>query len=198
MNAWNGRAFYYRHARSWGPLAAIKRAEDAAAEGLLTRMAPLPEIYLDLGCGLRAPLTCLHTAARVGVDAAVSMLRKSAPSQGFHPLCGDVRQLPCKGGQYSLAIAIGVSEYLKNTIWFAEVARLLNPGGFFLVTATAPGIWALSRHLTGSRVYGHSRDEILRGAAAAGLRLLGEKRLWTQDIYLFQDVRPVCREDGLK
>lgn len=186
MNAWNGRAFYYRYARSWGPLAALKRAEDAAAEALLTQIAPVPKVYLDLGCGLRAPLPCLRTAARVGVDAAVSMLRKSAPTQGFQPLCGDVRHLPCKAGQFSLAIAIGVSEYLKNTIWFAEVARLLKPGGFFLLTATAPGIWALSRHLTGSRIYGHSQDEILRDAAAAELRLLGAKQLWTQDIYLFQ------------
>ncbi len=187
MNAWNFRATYYRYARRWGFLRTIKRAEDHAAEELLQLMDMIPARYLDLGCGQQEPLPALRASQRVAVDSAPGMLKRVGHGAGIYPVCADICNLPFKEELFSLAVAIGVAEYLKiNTLWLEEVARRLKPGGFFLLTATNPGIWALLRHLTGSRIHCHPREDILNRTATAGFSLLRAKQLWTQEIYLFR------------
>jgi len=96
--------------------------------------------WLDLGCGHRllpewrgeAEAELVRTAPFVvGLDADYPALRQH---RSIHNLCaGDITRLPFRNESFDLVTANMVVEHLADPAGqFAEVARVLKPGGIFL------------------------------------------------------------------
>jgi cyclopropane fatty-acyl-phospholipid synthase-like methyltransferase len=101
---------------------------------------------LDLGCGPGGPLTfvlraigCLGTGIEIS-GSAVSFARAKAMSLGVDHLAtfreGDLNQaLPFGPSAFDAAMSLDVMPHLTDrAVLFREVARVLTPGGKFLVT----------------------------------------------------------------
>jgi SAM-dependent methyltransferase len=94
--------------------------------------------WLDLGCGHaflpawtdRQPRLDGHRV--VGIDADFTSIQ----THGALSLrvCGDIQRLPVAAGTFDLVTANMVIEHLPDpAVLFAEVARVLKPGGMFLL-----------------------------------------------------------------
>jgi ubiquinone/menaquinone biosynthesis C-methylase UbiE len=97
---------------------------------------------LDVGCG---PGSVLRQLARdfdvegVGVDASAKMIdvaRGEAPEIEFH--VGQAEELPFADASFDAVVARMVVHHLDRPRAFAEVHRVLRPGGGFVVTTTDP------------------------------------------------------------
>ncbi len=116
---------------------------------------PLPQgaRILEAGCG--PGVTSVELARRGfavhALDFAPAMIRltrKLAFESGasVRLLLGDVTHLPFPDHAFTLALAIGVTEWVKNLEpIFAQLARVVAPGGHVIVTTD--NRWALYRLL---------------------------------------------------
>lgn len=122
---------------------------------LLEHLEPIratPSVALDLGCGTGAMLDALATrypAARIlGVDLALPMLERAA---GRVPAwrrllgarrpalaCADAERLPLAGGCLQLALSNLALQWCRPEAVFAEVCRVLEPGGLFIFSTFGP------------------------------------------------------------
>jgi SAM-dependent methyltransferase len=112
----------------------------ASFEQRLKTLVPTASSWLDLGCGHRllpewrgAAETELVKTARfaVGVDTDLAAIRRH---RSFTCLClGDIARLPFQSESFDLVTANMVVEHLGDpAVQFAEVARVLAPGGRFV------------------------------------------------------------------
>src|SRR6185503_1996971 len=96
--------------------------------------------WLDLGCGHRVlpewrgeseERLVAQSPFVVGLDADAQALQRH---RSIHNLCaGDITRLPFRDGSFDLVTANMVVEHLADPAGqFAEVARVLKPGGIFL------------------------------------------------------------------
>ena len=125
------------------------------AERLLTHLDPMrlaPRVLVDIGCGTGAALAALaerFPAARtVGLDIAQSMLELAARRtpvwrrllRARRPalVCADAEQLPLAGGCAQLAFSNLTLQWCRPEAVFAEVARILEPGGLFIFSTFGP------------------------------------------------------------
>jgi len=117
----------------------LKYSQVAFEERLKT-VVPAATKWLDLGCGHRllpewrgdAEAELMKSAPfAVGVDTDYDAIRRH---RSFTRLClGDIARLPFKSESFDLVTANMVVEHLGDpVIQFAEVARVLVPGGRFL------------------------------------------------------------------
>ena len=96
---------------------------------------------LDLGCGLGHQLLELHGRGYrvVGADASRGLLR-AAQRAGADVVSSDARRLPFRDGSLDFVYAVGVLHHLPGSEAQAgaarEVARVLRPGGRFIVQET--------------------------------------------------------------
>lgn len=101
---------------------------------------------LDIGCGRGGTVHVLRTffnpALLVGVDlspCAVSFCRNTHRDARVWFLNGDAEALPFKSGSFDIVINVESSHsYPDIRAFFAEVYRLLPPGGCFLYTDLFP------------------------------------------------------------
>jgi SAM-dependent methyltransferase len=103
------------------------------------------EPIVDLGCGPGRHLSALHEAGRapIGVDLSAPLLRSAARAlreQNVVPelLRGDLRHLPLARGRFGLALSLFTSfgyfdSPAEDGRALAEAARVLRPGGFFVL-----------------------------------------------------------------
>jgi ubiquinone/menaquinone biosynthesis C-methylase UbiE len=95
---------------------------------------------LDLGCGTGHHMAQLRRRGFevVGVDASKEMLEYArANNPGAAVLEADVEQLPLPGRGFDIVLCIEVLRHLpQSQHCIREMARVLKPGGFCLVTAT--------------------------------------------------------------
>ena len=97
--------------------------------------------WLDLGCGhnilppwrAQQEEQLVDKCARVvGIDADLPSLRKHLTIK--RRIAGSIGQLPFRDGSFSLVTANMVVEHLEApAAQFAEIARVLRPGGIFLI-----------------------------------------------------------------
>jgi ubiquinone/menaquinone biosynthesis C-methylase UbiE len=97
---------------------------------------------LDVGCG---PGSVLRRLARgfdvegVGVDASPKMIdvaRGEAPEIEFH--VGQAEELPFAEASFDAVVARMVVHHLDRPRAFAEMSRVLGPGGRLVITTTDP------------------------------------------------------------
>jgi len=110
-----------------------------------------PGRALDLGCGTgtNAVYLAKHGWTAAGVDfaaRAIAKARRRAREAGVASQCsfhvGDVTRLDFLAGPFDLALDIGCLHSLpvaQRAAYAAGVARLVRPGGAYLLYAFAPG-----------------------------------------------------------
>jgi SAM-dependent methyltransferase len=170
-------------------------------DALLRHLPPVQgRLCLELGCG--TGLTSHFLRERGGAWVSCDFERDHAHSA--RQLVGDrvlqisERQLPFRSGAFDLVAAINFLEHIKDDeTFFAEMVRVLKPGGDFLFMAPKgetgrPG-FALKRMLgftADQEGFGHARDGYPPAAARAlmerhGLIVQGQDdycRLFTESL----------------
>jgi SAM-dependent methyltransferase len=131
--------------------------------------------WLDLGCGhdFLPPFvsqngirTALANRVAVGIDADGQAL---ARHRGLtYRVCGDVQRLPFRSGRFDLATANMVVEHVEQPVLlFNEIARVLRPGGRFLLhTPNAEGYTTRLTRLIPDRLLTPLAGVLLGRAAA--------------------------------
>ena len=109
--------------------------------GVLTRLLRESEAWLDLGCGHQFLPDWMDQDERfavslprrtVGLDLDLASLRRH--TRLTFRIAGDVQQLPIRAESFDLVTANMVVEHVVNPEeLFDEVARILRPGGKFLL-----------------------------------------------------------------
>jgi SAM-dependent methyltransferase len=150
----------------------------ATVQALLERVPPSEgRLCLELGCG--TGLTSYFLRQRGGTWVSADFERDHARSA--RQLVGDRvlqisdREVPFKSASFDLVAAINFLEHIKDDeTFFAEMVRVLKPGGDFLFMAPKgeagrPG-YALKRVLgftADQEGFGHARDGYPPAAARA-------------------------------
>jgi ubiquinone/menaquinone biosynthesis C-methylase UbiE len=156
---------------------------------------PLREHVLEIGCGAGVSVVALAQRGYLvaAVDPVAEMLnstRQHAASAGVSfsvsASLGDAHSLAFRGDAFGLVLAIGVIPYLHSPKKaLREMARVLKPGGFLLVTA-------------GNRSrLNHTLDPWLCPVLQPAKRVLGSirRRFWRPSV---ESVWPALRLGSLR
>lgn len=108
--------------------------------------ATLPELrpqrILDGGCGTGYGASLLRQrwpdALVVGCDLAPEMARK-ARARGIATACGDLERLPFADASFDLVWSSLALQWCQPALVYAELRRVLAPGGRLVFTTLAPG-----------------------------------------------------------
>jgi ubiquinone/menaquinone biosynthesis C-methylase UbiE len=132
------RRFFDRLAPSWEARSSVEKLTPLAAA--LLHVHPAPERALDLGTGLGDGALLIareFPQARVrGVDLSEEMIRRAQARIGLDPegrvafRVADAAALPYEDDSFDLVAQLNMPPF------FAETARVLRPGGYFVITAT--------------------------------------------------------------
>jgi ArsR family transcriptional regulator len=142
----------------------------------LAALLPPDATVVDLGCGTGANLALLAPWVRraVGVDRERAMLDVAqARLQGIGSVelvQAKLRSVPLEDHTVDLALCTLVLHHLKDPFEvFAEVARLLRPGGRFVLVDMVAHDRADWRHTMGHRWLGFEAEQLLSWGEQAGL-----------------------------
>lgn len=109
-----------------------------------------PEVGLDLGCGTGYFTEQLRlqwpTSSIIGLDIAEGMLAyQQSQARGELLLCGDAESLPLIDHSVDIIFSNFALQWCENLPHlFAEIARVLSPGGHLLLTGLGPKtLWEL-------------------------------------------------------
>ncbi len=174
----DSREFFRRHAGQW---AALRR--DLYGEGftLAALLSLLPEglTVADLGCGSGEALAGLAPAVRraIGIDREEAMLAaaatRTAGLANVELLQGDLDALPLPDGALDAALCSLVLHHVVDVQpVMAEVARVLKPGGRFVLLDMLPHDQQELRRAMGHQHLGFAQDTLELAAGRARLRLL--------------------------
>jgi ubiquinone/menaquinone biosynthesis C-methylase UbiE len=146
-----------------------------------------PESILDVGCGtgrlLRQAATRWPTARLIGVDPAEGMVkeaRRLTPGALFH--VSPVESLPLPDESVDLVLStVSFHHWCDQVQGVKQVARVLHPGGFFvLVDIFMPyGLQKIFRH--GRQVNPSALGEIF---AQAGLNVQAQRQMLVRFLLL--------------
>lgn len=153
---------------------------------LAAASVPRPAAILDVGCGtgrlLRQAEQRFPNARLIGVDAATEMVKKA---QASVPDGSDVRfeeavaeNLPFPDAQFDLVFStLTFHHWQDQAIGISEVARVLTPGGRWLVADVMPtgAVGAVLRLFRMHQFPEARRFEAM--LSKAGLKRAGERRV---------------------
>jgi SAM-dependent methyltransferase len=147
--------------RQWASYAALNPLRTFA--GMLAERTSAGGMrVLDVGCGFDTPTLAKLTGSRIGIDLVP--LESFTPAPGVRVLRASGEQMPFSDHSFDLACCRSVLEHVeKPEAMFAEVRRVLRPGGTFVfatpnrwdyvsvVSSLVPNRWhpALVHSLTG-------------------------------------------------
>lgn len=102
----------------------------------------MPQRILDAGCGTGYGASLLRQqwpdALLVGCDLAPEMTRR-ASARGIAAVCGDLEYLPFADASFNLVWSSLALQWCQPTRAFAELQRVLAPGGQLVFSTLAPG-----------------------------------------------------------
>lgn len=111
----------------------------ATLPGMRTDMKPLR--ILDGGCGTGYGASLLRRhwpdALVVGCDLAPEMARKTM-ARGIASVCGDLERLPFTDASFDLAWSSLALQWCQPALAYAELQRVLAPGGLLLFSTLGP------------------------------------------------------------
>lgn len=165
-NSWMQRAFFDR----------AHQAVLALAAGIVHQ----PASVLDVGCGTGRLLRQAHTywpeAQLIGVDPAngmIEMAKRLTPNATF--LTGMAEALPLQDASVDLALStISFHHWQDQAAGIREIARVLRPGGYFLLVDLSFPDW-LGRVFRLKRV--HSRARLQALFNQAGLQVQTQQKV---------------------
>jgi malonyl-CoA O-methyltransferase len=139
-------ASFSRAASQYDSVATLQRAVGGRLLRNLAASSQQPAVLLDLGCGtgsFRAALreTC-PDASYIGLDIAPGMVEYARARAGENAgwLVGDAESLPLAAGSVDLIFSsLALQWCYQPQQLFAELARVLRPGGRCFFTSLGPG-----------------------------------------------------------
>lgn len=153
-----------------------KRFFDPVHQAVLTLAAngPEPETILDIGCGtgrlLRKAISRWPYARLIGVDPAQGMVdvaQHLLPDAAFR--IGTAEEIPLPDASVDLAMStVSFHHWHDQAAGVREVARVLRPGGRFLLADASAPLW-LSRLIRHARF--PSAGEVRNMFTEAGLHV---------------------------
>lgn len=164
--------------RAAGAYDAIAQFQHRVCERMAAGLpaAPAPRI-LDGGCGTGygASLLLRHWpgALVAGCDLAPEMARK-ARARGVAAVCADLERLPFAAASFDLAWSSLALQWCQPRLAYAELLRVLAPGGRLMFSTLGPGTLHELEHAFGA-IDTHRRvlpfdapDQVEAALAAAG------------------------------
>lgn len=138
-------ASFSRSARSYDSVASLQREVGTRLLGSLEQVPAEPERILDLGCGTGYFSTALRErypqADYIGLDLAQGMIdvaRQRYPDAA-HWMVGDAESLPLAASSVDLVFSsLAIQWCYQPRNLFAELARVLRPGGRCVFTSLGP------------------------------------------------------------
>ncbi len=156
--------------------------------GLIADHLPRPHAGPVFEVGVGTGVVALGLAKRgypvVGLDVSAPMLARARERLGPTVIWGDAMDLPVAAGSVTSAVSVWVVQSVRDPLrLFAAVARVLGPGGRYVVCTTqrpAPDDaighiinrmgQAVDERRTGQRPRGVSVAQVLEWSARAGFR----------------------------
>ena len=135
------RSAFDRAAGSYDSIAAFQHH---VCESLLQRIPSDCHAtrILDAGCGTGYGATLLQRhwpdARIIGCDLAPEMVKKTQ-ARGIPALCGDLEHLPFTEGHFDFAWSSLALQWCAPELTFAELHRVLAPGGMLACTTLTTG-----------------------------------------------------------
>ena len=158
-----------------------------------TVVAPSPGAVLDAGCGTGYALELLARqypeATLIALDFAPAMLARLSPPTSAAdrtlPLCGDLEALPLADRSIDAVWSSLALQWCDPAAAFAELARVLRPGGEAWIATLGPRtLWELRDAFAAvdnaeHAIRFHPPEHWLHEAVAAGLEPIAHDRLAT-------------------
>lgn len=141
------RRAFDRAAAGYETGAVLQRTVESHALARLDLVRVAPQTIIDLGCGPgvagRALLKRYRGAQVIGIDFAPAMLRAARRGRCWFAaqrfVCADAQVLPLAPGSADLVFSNLTLQWCADpAAVFAEVWRVLRPGGLFLFTSLGP------------------------------------------------------------
>ena len=120
---------------------------------LQNELSPLPSTILDVGCGTGALAGFFPAKSYLGIDCSPTYVCAAGKKHSQHRFAvADATQLPLSDRSFDGVVISGVLHHLSNETArkvLEEVARVLRPGGRFVVWEDIPTrrAWNLVGHL---------------------------------------------------
>jgi len=152
---------------------------DFDLSGVIRSKIPPSGILVDLGCGTGELLLELEDKATaiIGVDATPKMLEQARRRLNSHGTTVDLRlgeleHLPLKDAEADVAVITMVLHHLSTpALGIREAARILKPGGRFIIADLAKHNHESVRDKYGGPWLGFTKKEIEEWLFDAGFRL---------------------------
>jgi len=110
------------------------RSCDRAYRALVRRWLNGASSVLELGAGSACLIGALDAPKRVACDLTVEMLRAATPPEGMTCVSADAERLPFPDASFDAVFSVNLVEHVPHPDQlFAEIARVLKPGGHCLV-----------------------------------------------------------------
>ncbi len=141
------RSSFDRASASYESAAGLQARVAGELLGRLDTFELKPQVVLDLGAGTgrdtRALKRRFPRATVIALDLAPGMLREARRHQmfwrRFERVCGDAQRLPIAGASVDLVFSSLMLQWCEPLdAAFAEVRRVLRPGGFFGFSTFGP------------------------------------------------------------
>jgi malonyl-CoA O-methyltransferase len=202
------RDAFSRHAGAYEALVVVQRR---VQQRLLTELATLgltPQQVIDVGAGtgmlLRQVAERYPTAQLLAVDLAPGMCQAARQRGAVHAaVAGDAEALPLRSGSADLLLSSSTFQWLPTLgPAFAEVQRVLRPGGWFCFALFGAGTlhelrdsyrWAISQLGRGQdRTHTfHDQEMLARDLVATGFV---DCRVWSErEEEIYPDVPDLLR-----
>jgi ubiquinone/menaquinone biosynthesis C-methylase UbiE len=120
---------------------------------LQQELSSLPSTILDVGCGTGALAGFFPAESYLGIDCSPTYVSTAGKKHSHHRFAvADATQLPLSDCSFDGVVICGVLHHLSDETTqqvLAEVARVLKPGGRFVVWEDIPSrrAWNLVGHL---------------------------------------------------